>query len=52
MSLSETLWWYLGTILEYTMQMLPCMLGALAVLAAIAVLNLTPKRRKDEAENG
>ena len=30
----------------------PAALGALAVLAAIAVLNLTPKRRKDEAENG
>lgn len=35
MSLSETLWWYLGNILEYTMQMLPCMLGALAVFLLV-----------------
>lgn len=31
MSLCETLWWYLGNILDYVVEMLPCMWGALAV---------------------
>ena len=31
MSLCETLWWYLGNILDYVVEMLPCMCGALAV---------------------
>ena len=31
MSLTETLWWYLGNIWEYALQMLPCMCAALVL---------------------
>lgn len=41
MSLSETLWWYLGNILEYAMEMLPCMCGALLLFFL-----LRPARRR------
>lgn len=31
MSLTKTLWWYLGNIWDYTLQMLPCMGAALVI---------------------
>lgn len=41
MSLASTLWWYLGNIWEYTLQMLPCM-----GVALIFFLLLRPRRRR------
>ena len=41
MTLYETAWWYLGNILEYFVQMLPCML-----VGVIGYLFVRPLRRK------
>ena len=40
MSLCETLWWYLDNILEYVVQMLPCMCVALAVFLLLQPLRM------------
>lgn len=47
MKLVETLWWYLGNILEYVMQMMPCMCGAL-----ILYFLLLPARKGRLAAKG
>ena len=47
MSLTETLWWYLGNILEYFVQMLPCM-----GIALLIFLLLRPWRRRRLARLG
>ena len=41
MTLSETAWWYLGNIMEYCVQMFPCML-----VGVVGYLFLKPFRRK------
>ena len=47
MSLTETLWWYLGNIWEYFFQMLPCM-----GIALLLFLLLRPWRRRRLARLG
>ena len=47
MSLTETLWWYLGNIWEYFFQMLPCM-----GIALLIFLLLRPWRRRRLARLG
>lgn len=47
MSLQETLWWYAGNILDYTVEMLPCMAAALLLF-----LLLRPRRMERLAEKG
>lgn len=41
MTLTETAWWYLGNIMEYCVQMVPCML-----VGVVGYLFLNPFRRK------
>ena len=47
MSLSKTLWWYLGNIGDYVLQMLPCMAAALVLF-----LWLRPRRQRKLARRG
>lgn len=47
MSLTETLWWYLGNIVEYVFQMLPCM-----AVALIVFLLLRPRRQRRLRQKG
>lgn len=45
MTVSETLMWYLGNIWDYTLQMLPCMLAALAVFLLLRPLRMARLHR-------
>lgn len=46
MSLRELLWWYLENILDYVVEMLPCMCGALAVFLLLQPLRMDQLYRR------
>lgn len=46
MRLREMLWWYLRSILDYVVEMLPCMCGALAVFLLLQPLRMERLERR------